>query len=117
MPNFAINFYTELYGDVLRKGRKTATIRLGDKTAKYQPGQLVWVTVGRRFGPRQKLFCAIIDDVTVKPIQELTRREIEKENSEFRHLDDLITLLSRLYDRAVTPLDTVTIIQFSRISE
>lgn len=117
MPNFAINFYTELYGDVLRKGRKTATIRLGDKTGKYQPGQLVWVTVGRRFGPRQKLFCAIIDDVTVKPIQDLTRREIEKENSEFRHTDDLITLLSRLYDRAITPLDIVTIVQFSRISE
>lgn len=117
MPNFAINFYTELYGDVLRKGRKTATIRLGDKTSKYQAGQLVWVTAGRRFGPRQKLFCAIIDDVAVKPIQDLTRREIEKENPEFRHIDDLITLLSRLYDRPVTPLDTVTVVQFSRIVE
>ena len=117
MPNFAINFYTELYGDVLKKGRKTATIRLGDKTGKYEPGQLVWITVGRRYGPRQKLFCAIIDEVSVKPIQELTRREIEKENPEFRHPDDMCGLLSRLYDSPVTPLDIVTVVQFSRVYE
>jgi len=117
MPNFAINFYSELYGDILRKGRKTATIRLGDKTGKYQPGQLVWITVGRRFGPRQKLFCAIIDEVEVKSLKDLTRREVEKENSEFRQLDDVIALLSRLYDRAITPLDIVTIVHFSRVNE
>lgn len=117
MPNYAINFYTELYGDVLRKGRKTATIRLGDKSHKYEPGQLVWITVGRRYGPRQKLFCAIIDEVSVKPISELTRREVEKENSEFRQMDDVITLLSRLYDKPITPLDIVTVIQFSRVVE
>jgi len=117
MPNFAINFYTELYGDILRKGRKTATIRLGDKSHKYQAGQLVWVTVGRRFGPRQKLFTAIVDEVSVKPISALTRREVEKENPEFRHTDDVCNLLSRLYDRPVTPLDTVTVVMFSRIAE
>ncbi|MBC7805332.1 MAG: RNA-binding protein, partial [Akkermansiaceae bacterium] len=36
---FALNFYNELYGDALRKGRKSATIRLGDKSDKYQSGQ------------------------------------------------------------------------------
>lgn len=117
MPNYAINFYTELYGDVLRKGRKTITIRLGDKSQKYEAGQLVWITVGRRFGPRQKLFTAIIDDVSVKSISDLTRRDVEKENPEFRHHDDVITLLSRIYDKTVTPFDLVTVIQFSRVSE
>ena len=43
---FAINFYTQLYDDMLNKGRKSATIRLGDKGDKYQPGQLIWITVG-----------------------------------------------------------------------
>ena len=60
---FALNFYTDLYEEVLRHGRKTATIRLGDKSDKYDPGTLVWVTVGQKYGKRQKLFTAIIDSV------------------------------------------------------
>jgi hypothetical protein len=114
---FAINFYSEAYADMLRKGRKTATVRLGDKSGKYQSGQVVWVTVGRKYGPRQKLFCAIIDSVTVKTASELTPREIEKESPEFRRVEDIINLLSRMYDCPVSPEDIVTIIQFSRILE
>ena len=56
---FAINFYTQVYEDMLLKGRKTATIRLGDKSSKYVAGELVWITVGNRFGRRRKLFTAI----------------------------------------------------------
>jgi hypothetical protein len=114
---FALNFYMELYGDMLRKGRKTATIRLGDKSDKYRSGQLVWVTVGRRFGPRQKLFTAIIDEVVVKPAGELTPREVEKENPETRLPEEVMTLLSRIYDRVVTPLDLVTVVSFSPVWE
>ena len=81
---FALNFYSPLFIDQLRKGRKTATIRLGDKRAKYARGQLVWVTIGHRHGPRQRLFTAIIDEVTVKRVSDLTQREIERDNPEFR---------------------------------
>jgi hypothetical protein len=114
---FALNFYSEIYADMLRKGRKTATIRLGDKSQKYQTGQIVWITVGRRFGPRQRLFTAIIDEVIVKPVGDLTVREVEKENPEFRIPEEVMTLLSRIYDHVVTPLDTVTIISFSPVRE
>jgi hypothetical protein len=114
---FAINFYSEAYADMLKKGRKTATIRLGDKSNKYQSGQLVWITVGRKYGTRQKLFTAIVDSVTAKPASELTPREIEKESPEMRRPEDILNLLSRIYDRAVTPDDLVTIIQFSRVYE
>jgi len=114
---FALNFYSELYGDMLRKARKTATIRLGDKTDKYRSGQLVWITIGRRFGPRQKLFTAIIDEVVVKPAGELTTREVQKENPEMRLPEEVMTLLSRIYDRVVTPLDQVTVISFSPVWE
>ena len=114
---FAINFYLELYGEMLKRGRKTATIRLGDKSDKYRPGQLVWVTVGRRFGPRQKLFTAIIDEVVVKSAGELTTREVEKENPEMRLPEEVMTLLSRIYDRVVTPLELVTIVSFSQVWE
>ncbi|MDO8683449.1 MAG: ASCH domain-containing protein, partial [Armatimonadota bacterium] len=114
---FALNFYSEMYMDMLVKGRKTATIRLGDKSDKYRSGQLIWITVGRRFGPRQKLFAAIVDEVDVKAAGELNAREIEKENPELRLVDDVLNLLGRIYDRPVTPLDTVTVIHFSQVWE
>ncbi|MGC8862965.1 MAG: ASCH domain-containing protein [Armatimonadota bacterium] len=114
---FALNFYPELYADALMRGRKGATIRLGDKSDKYRSGQIVWITVGRRYQVRQKLFTAVIDDVTVKNVGELTQREVEKENLEFRSPEDVMTLLSRIYDRVVTPLDVVTIISFSPVRE
>jgi hypothetical protein len=34
MPMFALNFYSPVVADQLRTGRKTATIRLGDKSPK-----------------------------------------------------------------------------------
>jgi len=114
---FAINFYTQLYEDMLTKGRKSATIRLGDKSEKYQPGQLIWITVGNRFGRRRKLFTAIIDSVTVKSLSEVSPREIERENPEMRSQDDLLTFMSRIYDRPIGKADPVTVIFFSRVEE
>ena len=113
----AINFYSELYEHMLRAGRKCATIRMGDKTSKYQPGEVVWITVGQRFGKRRKLFCAIIDTVVAKPVHALTPREIGYENPEFRTVDEVISLLSSLHDRLISPEETITIIRFSPIEE
>ena len=114
---FALNFYPELYMDALLKGRKSATIRLGDKSDKYSSGQIVWITAGRKYQVRQKLFTAVIDDVVVKRAGDLDIREVEKENLEFRSTDDVMTLLSRIYDRVVTPLEVVTIITFSPVRD
>ncbi|MDX2065270.1 MAG: hypothetical protein SFX74_05955 [Fimbriimonadaceae bacterium] len=114
---FALNFYSDLYGDVLRNNRKTVTIRLGDKSDKYQTGMVVWVTVGARFGRRQKLFSAILDRVEVKTVGELSPRDIERENPEFRTQDDVIAVLSRIYGDLVTPETRVTVIYFSRVDE
>jgi len=114
---FALNFYPELYADALMRGRKGATIRLGDKSDKYRSGQIVWITMGRKYQVRERLFTAVIDDVTVKKIGDLDLREVEKENMEFRSAEDVMTLLTRIYDRVVTPLDTVSIISFSPVRE
>jgi hypothetical protein len=113
----ALNFYSEFYEEVLRNGRKTVTIRLGDKADKYQTGMLVWVTVGSRFARRQKLFTAILDRVEVKTIDALSPREIQKENPEFRTPDDLLQLLRRIYSDDISVEDTVTVIHFSPVSE
>ncbi len=114
---YALNFYTDLYGDVLRNNRKTATIRLGDKGDKYKTGMIVWITVGPRFGRRQKLYSAIIDRVEVKRIDELSPRDIEREGPELRSHDDVIEVLSRIYGDLVTPANVVTVIYFSRVDE
>ncbi|MEA2134658.1 MAG: hypothetical protein QOC68_2567, partial [Solirubrobacteraceae bacterium] len=39
-----LNFYSTVFADQMKRGRKTATIRLGDKTYKYKKNQLVLVT-------------------------------------------------------------------------
>ena len=101
--------------DQLRSRRKTATIRLGDKSAKYKKGMVVQVLVGNRFGLRERVFDAVIDKVEVKTLGELSPREIEHENPEMRRHDEMATFLSQLYNREITDDDTVTVIRFSEI--
>jgi len=113
----ALNFYSSVFVDQLRRGRKTATIRLGDKSQKYARGQVVWVTVGFRHSPREKIFSAVIDDVDVKRVQDLSPRDIEHENPEFRRLDDAIKFLEQIYGREISTDDIVTVIRFSQIME
>jgi hypothetical protein len=55
--------------------------------------------------------------VEVKPARELSPRDIQRENPEFRTLEDVLDLLSRIYDRPVTADDIVTIIYFSPVDE
>ena len=58
---YALNFYTPMVADQLRTGRKSATIRLGDKSGKYRKGMIVAVLAGARFGLRTKVFDAVIE--------------------------------------------------------
>jgi hypothetical protein len=113
----ALNFYHDLYGDALKKGRKSATIRLGDKSGKYQSGQIVWVTVGQRFARRKKMFCAILDAVEVKPCGDLSPRDVQRESPELRTKEEVMTLLSRIYGRDVTESEVCTVIYFSPVDE
>ena len=112
MPTFALNFYSPVVADQLRTGRKTATIRLGDKSSKYRKGMIVTVLVGARYGQREKVFDAVIDKVEVKKLVELSPREIEHDTPEIRRVDEFTEWLGRLYNRPVSDEDTVTVIKF-----
>jgi hypothetical protein len=112
---FALNFYSPVVEAQLRSHRKTATIRLGDKSRKYQKGMIVSVLCGARFGPRQHVFDAVIDKVEVKRLDELSPREIEHDNPEVRRPEEMANFLSQLYNRDVSGEDTVTVIRFSAI--
>src|SRR5262245_3218695 len=114
-PMYALNFYSPVVADQLRSQRKTATIRLGDKSAKYRKGMVVQVLVGTRFSPREKVFDAVIDKVEVKQLLELSPRESEHDNPEIRRWEDMAGWLSQLYNREVIGTDTVTVIRFSQI--
>jgi len=114
---FALNFFSPAFVDQLKRGRKSATIRLGDKSRKYQRGQIVWITVGQHHSPRQKLFSAVIDDVDVKRVRELSPRDIEHDNPEFRRLEEITGFLRQIYGRDIEHEDTVTVIRFSQVVE
>jgi hypothetical protein len=113
----ALNFFSPAFVDQLKRGRKTATIRLGDKSRKYERGQVVWITVGYQHSPREKIFAAVIDDVEVKRVRHLSPRDIEHDNPEFRRLDETVGFLRQIYGRDIGHDDTVTVIRFSQVVE
>jgi hypothetical protein len=112
---YALNFYSPMVADQLRSGRKSATIRLGDKSSKYKKGMVVQVLVGVRFGPRERVFDAVIDKVEVKTLAELSPREIEHDNPEIRRTDEMAHFLGQLYNREIQADEIVTVIRFSQI--
>jgi hypothetical protein len=112
---YALNFYSPIVAEQLRSGRKTATIRLGDKSAKYRKGMVVQVLAGARFSAREKVFDAVIDKVEVKQLRDLSPREIEHDNPEIRRVEEMVGFLGQLYNREVSEEDTVTVIRFSQI--
>ena len=114
---FVLNFYSPVFVDQLKRGRKTATIRLGDKSSKYKKGEVVLITVGFQHSPRERIFDAVIDAVDVKRVDELSPRDIEHDNPEFRRLDEMVHFLEQIYGRKVEMEDTVTVVRFSQIVE
>ena len=112
-----LNFYSTIFADQLKRGRKTATIRLGDKSHKYRKNDCVLVTIGYQYSPREKIFQAVIDSVEVKRMRELSPRDIEHDNPEFRRLDEMVHFLEQIYGRKVEMEDDVTVVRFSQISD
>ena len=110
-----LNFYSTIFADELKRGRKTATIRLGDKSHKYRKNQAVLVTIGYQYSPREKIFDAVIDQVEVTRLRDLSPRDIEHDNPEFRRHEDLVHFLEQIYGREVTLDDVVTVVRFSQI--
>jgi hypothetical protein len=112
-----LNFYSTIFADELKRGRKTATIRLGDKSHKYRKNQAVLVTIGYQYSPREKIFEAVIDNVEVTRIKDLSPRDIKHDNPEFRRHEETIHFLEQIYGRSLTMEDTVTVVRFSAILE
>ena len=95
----------------MRRGQKPYDGLIAEKRIRV----IVSVLAGARFSPRQHIFDAVIDKVEVKTISELSPNEIEHDNPEIRHTEDLCKFLGQLYNRDVTEADTITLIRFSAI--
>ena len=59
----------------------------------------------------------MIDDVEVKKVADLSPRDIEHDNPEFRRLEETINFLEQIYGRPMAEEDMVTVIRFSQIVE
>jgi hypothetical protein len=112
-----LNFYSTIFADELKRGRKSATIRLGDKSGKYRKNTLVLVTIGYQHSPRERIFEAVIDTVEVMKLADLSPRDIKHDNPEFRRHEELISFLEQIYGRSVSPEEVVTVVRFSQIRD
>jgi hypothetical protein len=110
-------FYPTIFPHQHTRGRNPATIRLGDKSHKYRKNQAVLVTVGYQHSPREKIFEAVIDQVEVKKFKDLSPRDIEHDNPEFRRHDEMQSFLEQIYGKPVAVDDIVTVVRFSQIVE
>jgi hypothetical protein len=53
--------------------------------------------------------------VEVKKVKDLSPRDIEHDNPEFRRIDEMTHFLEQIYGRKVELDDTVTVVRFSQI--
>ncbi len=111
----ALNFTSELHEKLLIERKKNYTIRLDDVSGIYQENSVVWITVGKKYAPKRKLFTAFLDRVKVKRFAELTKDDLAHQNPELKTVDELIANFEQIYQKTLTDEDLVTVIGFSEI--
>lgn len=112
---FALNFLSDHHEAMLISRQKNCTVRLGDLSSAYPENSIVWITFGKKFSPRRKLYTAIIDKVTVKQFHQLTAEDLAHQNPDIKSPEELISFFEHLYGKAITLNDKVSVIYFSEI--
>ena len=114
----ALNFISSHNKMLLTARQKTATIRLGDVTDAYPENSVVWITYGNKYGPKTKLYSAMIDRTIVKRFSDITTEELKHQNPDLTSVEELIRVFEAIYEKKKIYIDdTVTIIHFSEIIE
>ncbi len=111
----SLNFQAPKHEELLMQRKKNCTVRLGDVRSQYPENSIVWVTTGKRYEFKKKLYTAFIDRVRVKKFAELTSRDLGHQNPEIDNLEALRLDFEDIYKRRITLEDTVTVIYFSEI--
>ncbi len=113
----ALNFQAEKHERMLVGRLKNCTVRLGDVSKLYPENSVVWVTTGKKFEPKRRLYTAVIDQVRVKTMADLTSDDLGHQNPEISSREGLIVDFEHIYKRRITMQDTVTVIYFSEVLE
>ena len=114
---FALNFQSPHHEELLLTRIKNCTVRLGDVRNTYPENSVVWITFGKRTGPKRKLYSAFIDKVYIKQFSQLTAEDLMHQNPGITSAEELITFFEKLYVRKITPQDIVSVIYFSEVVE
>ncbi|MDF2568687.1 MAG: hypothetical protein K0R55_291 [Sporomusa sp.] len=114
---FALNFISPHNEKLLISRQKSATIRLGDIQETYPENSIVWITFGSKYGPKRKLYKAIVDRTLIKKFSDLTTKELIHQNPAITTVDELIRLFEEIYEKQIHVDDTVTVIHFSELAE
>ncbi|HWR42053.1 ASCH domain-containing protein [Sporomusa sp.] len=114
---FALNFISPHNEKLLIARQKSATIRLGDIRDTYPENSIVWITFGSKYGPKRKLYKAIVDRALTKKFCDLTTKELTHQNPDITTVDELIRIFESVYEKQIHVDDTVTVIHFSEVTE
>lgn len=112
----ALNFQSELHEKLLIERKKNYTVRLDDISNIYLENSVVWITVGKKYAPKRKLYTAFLDRVKVKKVSELTKDDLAHQNPDIKSVEELIALFEQIYQKTITEDDLVTVIGFSEIT-
>ena len=112
---FALNFEGPQNEALLIARAKDCTVHLGDIRDVYPENSVVWITVGPKYGPKKKLYNAMIDTVYTKEFHSLTMNDLRHQNPDIKTVEDLREYFQSKYQKKILPDDTVTVIYFSEI--
>ena len=113
----SLNFQAEKHAKMLAARTKRCTVRLADVSKQFPENSIVWITTGKKFEPKQRLYTAFLDKVRVKTMADLTSADLGQQNPEINSREELITDFEHIYKKRITMEDTVTVIYFTEVHE
>lgn len=106
-----LNFHQSYEKEIINKTKYT-TIRLGEKTDRYQDGQQVMVAVVKHDFRQDKIGEAIIEKCYCKQIKDLTAEDLDGESEDVNSKEKLKLALNKLHGVPVGNNSLVTVIKF-----
>ena len=107
-----LNLYP-YYENLIQSKTKTTTIRLGDRTNKYEVGDVVVITVGWDEKEAKEIAQGSIMNIKMKKIKELVNKDLKGESPDCVDNHAVKYVLSAIYRKIVNDDDFITIIYWT----
>ncbi|MGM9572701.1 MAG: ASCH domain-containing protein [bacterium] len=106
-----LNFHQSYEAEIIKKTKST-TVRLGDKTGKYNAGQQVIITVIKQDFRQDKIGEAVIENCYLKKIKDLTEEDLAGESEDVNTQEKMKLALYTLHGKPISNNADVTVIKF-----